>query len=271
MLFGRGEEYGRLNALHLTSHHCEIQDPLRLLTAANRRVNVVFAQLRGRKPSKLSHDTLYNYRAKSVNWRTHIIVAVIDVLALAGEEPRLGLPASSSVQAPRPPRVQSPPAHVRPHRDLDGFLGRHSRPTRRGASKFILTQIGGAVGVGAAGGSPGSILPRRIKAPTTPAQNFRITDDGGKLRATCATWDDAVRGPSRQEGGMTREKAVDLVMNAQRGGCRRAGYWWCFQAGSLTERGRRARVTLSGPSDRHGTSTVGLAQARHPRRGVVVP
>ena len=60
-------------------------------------------------------------------------------------------------------------------------------------------------------------MPRRIKAPTTPAQNFRITDDGGKLRATCATWDDAVRGPSRQEGGMTREKAVDLVMNAQRG------------------------------------------------------
>ena len=48
-------------------------------------------------------------------------------------------------------------------------------------------------------------------------------DDGGKLRATCATWDDAVRGPSRQEGGMTREKAVDLVMNAQRGVCRRAG------------------------------------------------
>ena len=67
------------------------------------------------------------------------------------------------------------------------------------------------------------ILPRRIKAPTTPAQNFRITDDGGKLRATCATWDDAFRGPSRQEGGMTREKAVDLVMNAQRGVCRRAG------------------------------------------------
>jgi hypothetical protein len=62
------------------------------------------------------------------------------------------------------------------------------------------------------GGSLGSILPRRIKAPTTAAQNFRITDDGGKLRATCATWDDAVRGPSRQEGGMTREKAVDLVM-----------------------------------------------------------
>jgi hypothetical protein len=60
--------------------------------------------------------------------------------------------------------------------------------------------------------SYGGLTPE--EAPTTSAQNFRITDDGGKLRATCATWDDAVRDPSRQEGGMTREKAVDLVMNA---------------------------------------------------------
>jgi hypothetical protein len=41
--------------------------------------------------------------------------------------------------------------------------------------------------------SYGGLTPE--EAPTTSAQNFRITDDGGKLRATCATWDDAVRAP----------------------------------------------------------------------------
>jgi hypothetical protein len=133
---------------------------------------------------------------------------------------------------------------LRPHRDLDGFLGRHSRPTRRGASKFILTQIGGAVGVGAAGGSPGSILPRRIKAPTTPAQNFRITDDGGKLRATPATWDDAVRGPSRQEGGMTRESRRPRD-ECSAGGLPKGWVLMVLPEQVLEFRGQRQRVVMA--------------------------
>ncbi len=41
---------------------------------------------------------------------------------------------------------------------------------------------------------------------------------------------------------MTREKAVDLVMNAQQGVCRRAGYWWCSRDQAREFLGKRLAV-----------------------------
>jgi hypothetical protein len=115
------------------------------------------------------------------------------------------------------------------------------------------------VGVGAAGGSPGSILPRRIKAPTTPAQNFRITDDGGKLRATRATWDDAVRGPSRQEGWNDARKSRRPRDECSAGGLPKGWVLVVLPEQVLEFRGQRQPVVMA---EAGGNVRVGGCPAR---------
>ena len=50
--------------------------------------------------------------------------------------------------------------------------------------------------------------------------------------------EDDFEAPADEGARMTREKAVDLVMNAQQGVCRRAGCWWCSRDQVLEFRGK---------------------------------
>ena len=50
--------------------------------------------------------------------------------------------------------------------------------------------------------------------------------------------EDDFEAPADEGARMTREKAIDLVMNAQQGVCRRAGCWWCSRDQVLEFRGK---------------------------------
>jgi hypothetical protein len=50
--------------------------------------------------------------------------------------------------------------------------------------------------------------------------------------------EDDFEAPADEGARMTREKAVDLVMNAQQGVCRRAGCRWCSRDQVLEFRGK---------------------------------
>jgi hypothetical protein len=50
--------------------------------------------------------------------------------------------------------------------------------------------------------------------------------------------EDDFEAPADEGARMTSEKAVDLVMNAQQGVCRRAGCWWCSRDQVLEFRGK---------------------------------
>ena len=66
--------------------------------------------------------------------------------------------------------------------------------------------------------------------------------------------EDDFEAPADEGARMTREKAVDLVMNAQQGGCRRAECWWRSRDQVLEFRAKTARRSGLQPAQDGGST-----------------